>query len=238
MTECTGDVAGRLLRAAVDPRGRHVLPWSVAPLAAADRVLELGPGLLRDELGPRWVWLDPGSRIVEAGSAAGGAAEEGAGPAAIPLGTNSVDGVCLLLTLPQLASVDAVFAEVRRVLRPAGTLVAVVPSRTVRTVPELVLARLLAPVRQGAWPNRSGLDRAGWLLAAADFAVMGDDRVPFAVPLPDPAAANAAVAELPQAGLWPDLPADASTRIADGLARRAGPGRVLPVPMRRLVARR
>jgi SAM-dependent methyltransferase len=238
VTERTGGVAGRVLRAAVDPRGRHALPWAVVPLANADRVLELGPGLLGDELGPRWVWLDPGGRVVEGGRLTAGAGEEGAGPAAIPLGTNSVDAVCLLLTLPRLANVDALFAEVRRVLRPAGTLVAVVPSRTVRTLPELVLARLLAPVRQGAWPNRSGLDRAGWLLAAADFAVMGDDRVPFAVPLPDPAAAHAAVTELPQTGLWPDLPADARMRIADGLARRAGPGRVLPVPMRRLVARR
>ncbi|MGQ0576781.1 MAG: methyltransferase domain-containing protein [Pseudonocardia sp.] len=228
MTDGAGEVAGRILRAAIDSRGRRPLPWSVAPLTAAGRVLELGPGLLADELGPeRWV-------------ARGDGAADGPAPLPLPLplATNSVDAVCMLLVLPRLAALDAVFAEVRRVLRPAGTLVVVVPSVTVRTVPELALARLLRPVRRGAWPNRSGLDGAGWLLAAADFAVMGDDRVSFAVPLPDPAAAIGAVADLPVAGLWPDLTADVRTRIADELARRAGPGRVLPVPMRRLVARR
>lgn len=208
-----------MLRAAVDPRGRCALAWAVSPLAAAERVLEIGPGVLGEELGQRWV------------------AFEGV-PDAMPLPTNSVDGVCLLLALHRTRSVDGLFAEVRRVLRPAGTVVVVAPSATVRTWPELVLARLLAPVRRGHWPNRAGLDDAGWLLAAADFAVMGDDRVSFALPLPDAAGAVEAVADLPDAGLWPDLPADTRARIAGELARRAGPGRVLPVPMRRLVARR
>lgn len=40
-----------------------------------------------------------------------------------PLPTNAVDAACLVLVLPRLRALDAVFAELRRVLRPAGTLV-------------------------------------------------------------------------------------------------------------------
>jgi Methylase involved in ubiquinone/menaquinone biosynthesis len=161
-----------------------------------------------------------------------------ADPAALPLRADSVDGVALLLALPRLPDVDEVFAELRRVLRPGGTLVVVVPSATPRSVAELRLAPLLSPVHRG-WRHRSALDRAGWLLAAADFAVLGDDRVSFALPVPDVAAVYALVDDLPRAGLWPpDLPTAVRTRVADGLARRAGPNRVLPVPLRRLVARR
>jgi len=231
----TGDSSGaaaRLLRTASDPGGRRPLPWTVAPLAGAERVLELGSSLLHDELGRRWIGMD-----ATTGPGLGGRAR--ALPTALPVATNAVDAVCLVLTLPRLRGLDTVFAQVRRVLRPSGTLVVVVPSTSLRTVAEVQLARLLRPVRRGAWPNRSGLDSAGWLLAAADFAVLGDDRVPFAVPLSDAAIAINAVADLPEAGLWPpDLPADVRTRLADQLARRAGPGQVLPVPMRRLVARR
>jgi hypothetical protein len=113
-----------------------------------------------------------------------------------------------------------------------------VPSAAIGTWREPAVARIMRPVHR-AWPHRSGLDQAGWLLAAADFAVMGDDRVPFALPLPDAAAALDLGARLPAARLWPpDLPADVRDDAVRRLAQRAGPDRVLPVPMRRLVARR
>lgn len=237
----TGGAAARLLRAAGDRRGRRPLAWAAAPLRGAERVLELGigAGLLAAEL-PAGRWIGVDARAAGATTAdAGSGARVRAVPTALPLATNAVDAVCLLLVLPRLLALDAVFAEIRRVLRPAGMLVTVVPSASVRTLAELQLARLLRPVRHGAWPNRSGLDGAGWLLAAADFAVMGDDRVPFTVPLPDAAAAINTVADLAETGLWPpDLPTNQQTRIADQLTGRTGPGRVLPVPMRRLVARR
>lgn len=223
--------AARVLRAATDRHGRTMPDWSSAPVRAAERVLEVGPGILAADLPGRWVGVGPAAPTDERPWLR-------AVPTALPLATNAVDAVCLVLTLPWVTDMDAMFAEVRRVLRPAGTLVVVVPSVTVRSRAELQLARLLRPVRRGAWLNRSGLDSAAWLLTAADFAVMGDDRVPFTVPLPDAAAAINMVADAPAAGLWPDLPVAVRTSLADELVRRAGPDRVLPVPMRRLVARR
>jgi SAM-dependent methyltransferase len=231
----TADALERLLRAATDARGRGPLPWAAAPIREAGRVLDLhcGGGAIASELAPgAWVGVDA------AGAVDGRAGRLRASGTAVPIRTNGVDAICMILTLPRMAHVDDVFAEVRRVLRPGGTLVVVVPSVTVRSWTELQLARLLRPVRRGPWRNRSGLDGAGWLLAAADFAVLGDDRVPFALPLPDADSVLQAVTDLPAAGLWPDLSVPVREQLTSELIRRAGPGRVLPLPLRRLVARR
>jgi SAM-dependent methyltransferase len=228
------DVGVRLLHAAEDSNGLGPLPWAASPLASAARVLDVccGSGPLAAQLPGRWVGVDPAARP-------GGGPVVAGLPDALPLRDNAVDGAILLLALPRLLHLDSVFAELRRVLRPAGTLVVVVPSASTRSLTELRTAPLLAAVHRAGWANRSALDRAGWLLAAADFAVLGDDRCTFTLPLPDAAAAQALVTELPRAGWWPPhLPADVRERVAAGLARRAGPGRVLPVPLRRLVARR
>lgn len=229
-------VAERLLRAATGPGGSGPVRWSAAPLVAAERVLELccGTGVLADEL-PVGHWLGVDRGVTPAARRP----LLRASPCALPLRDNAVDAVAILLALPRLPDLDATFAEVRRVLRPRGTLVVVVPSAAPRSVRELRLAPLLSPVHRSGWRHRAALDQTGWLLAAADFAVLSDDRVPFALPIPDVAAAHDLVADLPRAGLWPpDLPAAVRTRVAAGLASRAGHGRMLPIPLRRLVARR
>lgn len=223
--------AERVLRTATDREGRGALPWLASPLANAHRVLDLATdSALSGELGDRWIGV---GRRPERPLTARGLFS------ALPVRGKSVDAVTLPLVLPFLTDLDAVFAEIRRVLRPGGMVVAVVPSISVRSPAELRLRPLLAPVLRGTWPNRSALDHLGWLFAAADFAVMGDDRVPFAVPLPDPAAAHRLVVDLPDAGIWPpDAAPEARVKVAEALSRRAGPTRVLPVPLRRLVARR
>ncbi|QJY44426.1 hypothetical protein [Pseudonocardia broussonetiae] len=147
-------------------------------------------------------------------------------------------GIVLLLVLHRTADVDAAFADLRRALRPGGTLVVVTPSVSARSVADLRWRGVLRPVHRGPWRHRSALDDASWLLTAADFAVLGDDRVPFALPLPDAAAARRAVDALPAAGIWPDLAPDVRAELAQRLAERAGPTCRLPVPLRRLVARR
>ncbi|MFD1535132.1 class I SAM-dependent methyltransferase [Pseudonocardia aurantiaca] len=229
-------VAERLLRTATDRSGAGPLPWVAAPLADASRVLDVrcGAGPLAGQFRPgRWIGVDQDAR------AGTGRPVLRAAPDALPVADNAVDGVVLLLALPVLPDVNAVFAEVRRVLRPTGTLVVVVPSAATGSLAELRTAPLLSAVHRRGWVNRSALDNTGWLLAAADFAVLTDDRVPFTLPVPDAAAAHALAADLPRAGLWPPaLPAAARERAASGLARRAGPGRTLPVPLRRVVARR
>lgn len=150
---------------------------------------------------------------------------------------NSADAVVLLLALHRCPDPRAALADVRRALRPRGTVVVITPSVLWRNPADVRWGRVLRPVRRGPWPHRSALDGAGWLLAAADFVVLADERRPYALPLADAAAARRAVDGLPAAGLWPELAPDVRARTADALARRAGPGCLLPVPLRRLVAR-
>uniref|UniRef100_UPI001C69336E hypothetical protein n=1 Tax=Pseudonocardia pini TaxID=2758030 RepID=UPI001C69336E len=121
--------------------------------------------------------------------------------------------------LPRIARPDPLFAEVRRVLRPAGSVVVVVPSPG-RTPAELRRGARRADLLAG-WPCRTAVEHPGWMLAAADFAVLGDSRAVFAVVDPDPANLVAEAA-------WP------STEVRT--PRR--PGRALPVGFRRLVGRR
>ncbi|MGH3568645.1 MAG: class I SAM-dependent methyltransferase [Pseudonocardia sp.] len=236
ISDNAGAALERLLRAATGQHGGGPLPWVAAPLQEADRVLDLdcGSGPLADELRPgHW------AGVARAGAGGERRPQVRGAPTALPIRTNAVDAVCLLLTLPHLADLDDVFAEIRRVLRPGGTLVTVVPSVSMRSVRDWQLARLLRPVRRGAWRNRSGLDGAGWLLAAADFAVLGDDRARFALPIPDAETAARAVTDLTVAGIWPPgLPATVRAHLAQELGRRAGSGQVLPIPLRRLTARR
>jgi len=217
-----------------DGRGGGPMPWIAAPLVRAERVLDLccGEAPLSAALpSGRWLGVDP-DRGPDRPRLRGL-------PTAIPLRHNAVDGVAVLMALPRLHDLDAVFAEIRRVLVPGGTLALLVPSASVRSVAELRGARLLEPVRRIPWANRSALDHTAWLLQAADFAVLGDDRVSFALPLPDAAAAMALVPELARSGLWPSgIPSDVLGAVTDRLVARAGPGRVLPMPLRRLVARR
>ena len=176
---------GALLRRATNRSGDSPLTWAAGPLLAADRVLDVccGAGALAGELpAGRWLGID-----VNAGPPH--AARLRAAPTSLPVRTSAVDGLALLLALPRLPDLDGLFAELRRVLRPGGTLVLLVPSAVRRSVLELRLSAVLTDVHR-SWANRSALDRAGWLLAAADFAVLGDDRVAFSLPLPDAQAAG------------------------------------------------
>lgn len=228
--------AAPLLLTAVDAGGGTPLDWVAGALEAGARVLDLqcGDGALATRLGPgRWIGVDV--------AASAGAARPllRARCTALPLRRNGVDAVTLLLTLPVMADLDRVFAEIRRVLRPFGTVIALVPSASVRSWQEFRVRHLLAPVRDGPWPNRSALDHLGWIFASADFAVVADDRRRFDVPVPDAAAAQRLVTDLPAAGLWPPATApDVRAAMFDELARLAGPDRVLPIPLRRVVARR
>ena len=164
------------------------------PLLGAGRVLDVccGAGALADELpAGRWLGVDvdpgPGRRSPARGRS----------PTALPVRTSGVDGIALLLALPRLPDLDGVFAELRRVLRPGGTLVLLVPSARGPVGAANCGWRRRWPACTGTGATDPALDSAGWLLAAADFAVLGDDRVAFTLPLPDAEAARAIVDELP-----------------------------------------
>lgn len=150
-------------------------------------------------------------------------------PAALPLAGRSVDALVVGPILPETGDVDGLFADLRRVLRPHGLLAMLVPDG-----PSLGLrGRGLRGRVRARWTHRSAVDHPDWLLAAADFAVMGDDRLVFRGP-PESADPAGHVDELSAAGLLPrSLPDDVRGELA---AQR--PVRERRVSLRRLVARR
>ena len=254
-----------LLRGATDRSGRTPEQWLVGALADVEGpVLELRAAApdparyvnlrLRPPAGPDRGARPGADRAGRAGRAAqpdlAGRAEAGsawldlAGRAEadrLPVRTNGLAGVLATMCLPVLEPLDGLFAELRRVLRPTGTLAALVPSRP--DAPVLV-ARGWRPLHRAlaghpGFRHESARDHLSWLLTAADFAVLADQRRVFRVPVPDRATAEATVAALGPAGVWPpDVPADRVRRAAEGLARYAAPGRRLPIALRLLVGRR
>jgi hypothetical protein len=87
--------------------------------------------------------------------------------------------------------------------------------------------------------HESARDRLHRLAAAAAFAVLADGRRTFQVLLPDADRARRVADELVTDGVWPvDITPDRLVLAREALARYAGPGRRLPVPLRLLVARR
>lgn len=217
----SGDPPDDPLGAARDAGGRSPRSWLDASL---------------DGMGQPVVALRPGARrgvtlAVEPWRAA-------ADHRSLPLRTKAIAAVALDMCLPSLDGVDVLFAELRRVLRPAGTVAALVPLRPGFGATAWRSVEKALGGRPG-FRNESARDHLHWLFAAADFAVLTDQRCTFRLPLPDGPAAERAVDALVEGGFWPrELdPArlDAARR---ALAGRAGPGRSLPLRMRLLVARR
>ncbi|MGI8798564.1 MAG: class I SAM-dependent methyltransferase [Pseudonocardia sp.] len=234
----------RLLRGAHERGGRDPFEWVTDPLRdAPGPVLDVmcGTAGTRTAVAGAWVGVDADAKQLTGAAAAGRGPLVRASPTRLPIASRSVGGVLLALCLPGLHALDALFAELRRVLQPGGTLVAMVPARPNASLAEQRAWRPLGrALGEGdGWPTRSARDHLGWILAAADFAVLGDDRATFWLPLPDEPSAGAFVDGLLAGSLWPPgVPAERATRARQLIQRRSGPGRQMPLPLRRLVARR
>jgi SAM-dependent methyltransferase len=233
-----------LLHSAHERGGRDPFQWVTDPLRGAPGpVLDVmcGTAGTRTAVPGAWVGVDADAEQLADAAAVGRGPLVRADPTRLPIATKSIAGIVLALCLPRLYAVDALFAELRRVLQPGGTLVAMVPARPNASLTELrawrTFGRALG-VGDG-WPTRSARDHLGWILAAADFAVLGDDRATFWVPLPDGESAGAFVDGLLAGSLWPPgVPPERASRAKRVLLGRSGPGQEMPLPLRRLVARR
>lgn len=200
------------------------------------RVLDLacGSAPLPDLLpGRRWLGTDASAAEL------GLAARRGASPllradaAALPLGTGAVDAVVCGMALQVLTPLDRVLAEVHRVLRPGGVLVAMVPAaRPLHAGDVRRYARLLLALRLAALPYPNADDTLAPALAAAGLEVRVDARRrhPFAVREPADGVLLVRSLYLPGVGA-------ARTGAAERVARR-WVGADLGVPLRLLVARR
>jgi|SRR5882757_2841860 len=227
-----------LLRAARDRHGRSPEEWVTAALADAEGpIVEL-----------RCAPSAPTSHIALRKTIGGGAPGDGVACGGVlgraeqlPVRTNAAAGVRATMCFPVLEELDKLFAELRRVLRPTGTLVALVPSRPGGPLGMPRAWRSLNRALAGhpGFRNASARDHLSWLFTAADFAVLADQRRTFWVPVPDEISAARVVAGLGPAGVWPpDVEPERLRRAENGLAQYAAPDRPLPIPLRMVVGRR
>lgn len=161
---------------------------------------------------------------------------------ALPVGARTVDAVRAAMCLQVLTPLDDVLAELRRILRPGGTIVALVPSglfgigiwRHLSGVTGWIRVMRTLELRSESWPNPQARDRTAKLLAAHGFQIDSDQRTVFSRQVTNPAEAALMID-----GLYlPGVPDASIARAKQVLASWARPGRELPLPLRRVVAHR
>lgn len=185
----------------------------------------------------RWVGVDVSASELAAAVAAGRGPLVQARADALPFGDGAVDAVCSAMALQVVTPLDGVLAEIRRALQPGGVLVALVPDR-LGVSPRgwlgwaLVLRAL--GVTSQPWPNPHACDGLAGILARHGFAVVSTARRTFPFPLDTAESAALLVDSL----YLPGISADRVAAAKHTLGTRVRPGRSLPLPLRRVVARR
>jgi len=183
----------------------------------------------------RWVGLDSSTGELRYAAAAGRMPLVRASADALPIATNSVTAVCAALSLQVLTPLDTVLNEVRRILRPGGMLVALVPAR-----PGLRPAGLLhwhhvlhaLGVRRLEWPNPQATNGLARTLRQRAFRVTSDRRRLFTL-----AIRNYHDLDLLIGGLYlPDLLPACLNSAKDSLRSWVPPTRFLPIPLRRVIS--
>lgn len=211
--------------------------WLAASLPATNGpVLDLacGSAPTRDHLRTvSWVGLDTSAAELGTARAAGRGPLLRASADTLPLRTASIAAVCAAMCLPVVTPLDDVLAELRRVLRPGGTMAALVPARLgVSPAGWLGWLRVMRAlgIRGQPWPNPQARDGLARLLRERGFTVLSDDRRVFMLDLSTPDGTDLLIDSLylPQVTVQRIEYAKRSLRAAN--LRR------LPLPLRRVVA--
>ncbi len=144
----------------------------------------------------------------------------------------TADTVIISMAL-MLLPLQETLAEVARVLRPGGTLAAIVPATWPLRPPDLVPLGVLVVCLggPGSMPHQLGSRRLGRATAAAGLSVRSLARERFPFPLATPADADLAVRALYTPGR-----SDRQRRRAAAALVRLPSSMQLPVPLLRLVA--
>ncbi|WP_415949124.1 class I SAM-dependent methyltransferase [Streptomyces sp. KLOTTS4A1] len=206
--------------------------------APAGPVLDLacGSAPLRELLPDAdWLGVDSSTGELAAAARAGRGPLVRASAEALPVASGSIAAVAASMCLPVLTPLPRVLAEIRRVLRPGGTLLALVPARLGPSPMGLLawarVMRALGAARQ-PWPNPQARDGLAALLRRSGFEVEVDERRVFTLHLSTPEDAARLAEGLYLPGLTPER-ATAAERTLTAWARS---GRRLPLPLRRVRA--
>lgn len=154
---------------------------------------------------------------------------------ALPLPDDCVDTVLSSMALMLIDPVEQALSEIRRVLVPGGVLALLVPSLWPVALRDARLGLPLALSLRGpgSMPQQLTVRRLRGLMRDAGLEMVDGARERFPFPVHRPEHASLAVRSLYTPGRSPRTLARAETV----LARLAGPGGELPVPLLRVVAR-
>lgn len=210
--------------------------WVAGQVPPSARVLDLacGSGPLAPLLPGPWVGVDVSAAEL------GRARERGAAPvlladgAALPFRSGSFDAVACSMALMLIQPLDAALAEIARMLRPGGRLVALLPGHKGLTAADLVrYGRLVLALRSRLrYPNDRDLADPGVALAAAGLSPVLEEHRRFECHVADADTAARYVASL-------YLPDAEPERVDQAMAvARGWVGHSIGVPLQLLVAER
>lgn len=232
--EAPGVTERMLVRARHD--GVDPYQWAAAAVPPGGLVVDVacGSAPVADHLpGNRYVGVDRSAAELALAVQRIGTRVVQADATALPFADDSADTVTCLMGLMVTQPLELAQREIRRILRPGGRLVALLSGGMVGGVADAlrwgaVLAALRLPGLR--WPNPETVGSSdSWLDDA--FTIVGDDRRTFLYPIDDHASARQLIASL----YLPDVPDERmqrAVRVADSWL-----GRLIGVPLRRLVAR-
>jgi SAM-dependent methyltransferase len=242
-----------VLSRCVDRRGATPYDWlaelasdsaepPAASLASRDRsdapVLDLACGsapLRRVLAGCGYLGVDRSAAELSRAASQGAAPLVRADGAALPVADRTVRLVVCAMALMLLEPLPRVLAEIARVLRPGGRLIAIAPAHRPLTARDAgVAAGLVATVGRLSYPNDAALANPSSGFAAAGLRLVGDESRRFTYRLTGPGDADLLLDSL-------YLPGVSRHRVRAGrayLRALARVGATVPVPIRRLVAAR
>ncbi len=210
--------------------------WVAGHLRPSDRVLDVACGnapLERLHVG-RWVGADVSAAELERARERGAAPLVLADGTTLPFASGCFDAVVCSMALMVIQPLGRALAEMARVLRPGGRLVALLPAHTPLHPADVVrYGQLVLALRSRLrYPNDDDLAHAGPVLAAAGLSPSHDEHKRFECHVADPHTAALCVRAL-------YLPESPPERLERAFAvARTWIGHTIGVPLRLLVAER
>ena len=227
----TEDLLAHTTDDGADPYG-----WVAGHLDPSARVLDVacGSAPLRSRHSGPWTGTDVSATELALARERGAAPLVTADGAALPFAAGSFDAVACSMALMVIQPVEAALAEIARVLRPGGRLVALLPSTLPLKAGDVRrYGRLMVALRRRlTYPNDRALAHVGPLLAAAGLSLAVDRRRRFECHVADRQTAALFVSAL-------YLPDQDPVLLSRAFAvARGWVGHTVGVPLRLLVAER
>lgn len=229
-------ITERILFRSLDARGTTPYDWAAGPLPDDGLVVDVACGsapLWNPRLEGRYLGVDLSRAELELARQRGAHRVTVGSAEALPVETGAAAAVVCTMALMVLPDLAAALREVRRVLRPGGVFIAIVPTTPTHWSDLVFGAGLMLSARGPlSYRNDRRLRRPRPLFADQDLTLTEDSRRTYRFDLSAQGAADAA-ASLYLRGSQ----AARENAVARYLHRQSQRERSMPIPIRRLLAR-